>query len=136
MIGTTKAITPILDKPLTGNVYLVTEGNPLPDIVAALRGQINIDLKGKVSTFHSALRTTFTTVPDAPVTSFNLNLAGAGKGLIVNNTDICKHLGPAVVQLDGQNGKNANQNVQLGTPCGKARHKRHRRHLNRTRAVR
>jgi hypothetical protein len=133
VIGSAKAITPLLDKPLSGNVYLVSEGNPLPDVVAALRGQIDINLTGKVDTAHGGLRTTFQTVPDAPVTSFNLDLAGGGKGLVVNNTSICGAPLTASVKVRGQNGLSANQNPVLGVPCGKARHKRHVQHA---RAVR
>jgi hypothetical protein len=112
---------------------LESNGNPLPDIVAALRGQINFDLHGKVDSVHRGLRTTFETVPDVPVTSFNLDLAGGSKGLIVNSRGICGQGLHAVAQVLGQNGLSANQNPLLKASCGKARH---RRHVQRARAVR
>ena len=57
-------------------------GHQLPDLVAALNGQIDIDLDGASTPSTNGLRTTFETVPDAPVSSFTLNLAGGGKGLL------------------------------------------------------
>ena len=126
MIGQAKATTPLLGQPLSGNVYLVTGSNTLPDVVAALRGQIDINLRGKVDTVDQALRTTFRGVPDTPLSSFTLDLVGGRKGLLVNSKSTCSGLGPATVKLTGQNGRTANRKVALATTCGRAsRHKRH-----------
>ena len=137
VIGFAKATTPILEKPLGGPVYLRTHpGAGLPDIVAALNGQIDIDLDGKVDTVAekvhgervSRIRTTFQTVPDAPVSSFTLALDGRSKGLLQNDTNLCAHSLRANLKIDGQNGKTLDQNPLLRAPCGKAsKHKRIRR---------
>ncbi len=124
ILGSATASTPLLDQPLQGTIYLVSAGNPLPDLVMALRGQFSIDLHGVIDTTkNGGLRTTFQIVPDVPVTSFSLHLLGAGKGLIVNNSDICQHIGPAIAQIDGQNGRSADQKVAIHPPCGKNRRK-------------
>jgi hypothetical protein len=137
ILGSAQANTPLLADPLKGKVYLVSAGNPLPDIVLALRGQIDFNLHGRIdSAQNGALRTTFDTVPDVPVDSFRLDLQGGSKGLVVNNTDICTHLRPALAKVAGQNGRNADQRIALDTPCGAARHKRHSRHLHRARTAR
>jgi hypothetical protein len=133
VLGSATAVTPLLDQPLSGNVYLVTAGNRLPDLVLALRGQISVNVHGIVDTVNGGLRTTFKTVPDVPISSFALDVSGGKVGLIVNNTDICKHRSPAQAQIDGQNGKSADQSVALNPSCGTARHKRH--HLSRARVV-
>jgi hypothetical protein len=133
VLGTAIATSPLLDQPLSGTVYLVSSGNRLPDIVAALRGQFSIDLHGKIDTVHRGLRTTFQTVPDVPVTSFSLNLEGGSKGLLVNSKSICGRSLKALVKVLGQNGLTADQDPVLQTPCGKARHKRN---PQRSRAVR
>jgi len=129
-IGFAKAKTPLLEKPLEGPVYLRTgSGHKLPDVVAALNGQIDIALDGHVETVHgNRIRTTFATVPDAPVTNFTLNLDGGSKGLLENNTNLCKSSLGATVQLEGQNGAmdNHNHNQTLATPCRKQA-KRHQR---------
>ena len=118
--GYARAWTPLLDKPLEGPVYLRSSSNKLPDLVASLDGQIHIDLPGRISSYKSRIRNTFDFVPDAPVSKFVLTMQGGGKGLLVNNTDICKAKPRATVEFNGQNGKVAETNplVQVGG-CGK-----------------
>jgi hypothetical protein len=130
IIGTATAYSPLLDQPLSGPVYLRTGSNPLPDLVLDLHGPsslpITIDAVGKVDTVNARLRTTFETVPDAPLSKAVISLEGGGKGLLVNNTDICANRAPASAAFTGQNGRSVNRNVSLGLPCrSKARHKRH-----------
>ena len=43
--GYARAFTPLLDKPLEGPVYLRSSNNLLPDLVADLHGQVDIDLR-------------------------------------------------------------------------------------------
>ncbi len=109
IIGTATATSPLLDQPLTGPVYLRTGNNPLPDIVLALKGPasqpIEIDQVGKIDTVNARLRTTFETVPDAPLTQAVIKLQGNRKGLLVNNTNLCTHRNNASVLIDGQNGR-------------------------------
>lgn len=69
-------------------------------------------------------------VPDAPVSNFTLTLDGGHKGLLQNDTNLCKHTLHVSADIAGQNGKSANQNPILSTPCGK-HHKR--AHLSRAR---
>lgn len=92
--GHATAITPLLDQPLSGPVYLRSSNNPLPDLVAALRGPasmpIEIELSGRTDSVHSSLRNTFDLVPDAPVSKFTLQLKGGKKSLVVNSRDLCK----------------------------------------------
>ena len=91
LLGTAEAVTPILDRPLRGNVYLRSSNHNLPDLVADLEGQIDVELAGKIDTINGgSLRTTFESVPDAPVTEFRLKLAGGKKGLLVNSESLCK----------------------------------------------
>jgi hypothetical protein len=130
LIGTAEADTPLLDGPLSGNVYL--RSNPahkLPDIVADLHGQIDIELVGKVDTVHGGtLRTTFEGVPDAPVTSFKLDLAGGAKGLLQNSSSLCAEPKSAQVKMTGQNGEVVNSRPKLKVSCGsKASHRRRHR---------
>jgi hypothetical protein len=134
IIGRVKATTPLLDKPLTGNVYFVKNvridkktGNKirtLPMLIAALRGEIAINLKGTSSvTKNGRLVNTFATVPDAPITQFNLNLAGGKRGILVvtdsarGHLNICRGPQTAQISMDGQNGKFADYRARVKTPC-------------------
>ena len=61
------------------------------------------------------LRATFEGVPDAPVSSFVLEMKGGRKGLLENNTNLCARGSRAVAQIDGQNGKSAGQRPLVAT---------------------
>ena len=122
--GYAKAWSPLLDKPLEGPVYLRSSNNPLPDLVASLDGQIHIDLSGRIDTKNARIRNTFDLVPDAPVSKFVLTMQGGRKGLLVNNTELCKAKPGADVKFDGQNGKTADSQVSVKADCGKKGKKR------------
>jgi hypothetical protein len=94
-----------------------------------LEGQFDFALAGRIDTAKSgALRTTFDTVPDVPVSQFVLNLAGGSKGLLQNSESLCGKRKKATVKMTGQNGAVVSSKVKLQTSCGsKARHKRHQK---------
>jgi hypothetical protein len=138
IVGKARAKTPLLERDLTGNVYFVKNvrkdpktGNAirtLPMIIVALRGEIAVNLTGESSTTKDGrLVNTFASVPDAPISQFNLNIKGGGNGILaVTRTrkakiNICakpkSHV--AAADFDGQNGKVNDRNVRLKTPCAK-----------------
>jgi hypothetical protein len=127
--GKAKAITPLLDKPLSGPVYLRSSNHPLPDVVAKLRGELEIDLVGHVDSVHGGLRTTFESVPDAPVSKFVLQMRGGKKGLFINSTDICRGSHRVTVRLRAQNGRAVDQRPELvSSGCGKKKLGKHKNH--------
>jgi hypothetical protein len=117
--GHATAITPLLGKPLKGPVYLRSSNNPLPDLVAHLKGQVDIDLVGRIDSFKGGIRTTFGRVPDVPVKKFVMVIPGGKKGLLVASTNLCAKPVRGIVQLKAQNGRKANKRTTLRTPCGK-----------------
>ncbi len=114
--GKATAITPLLDQPLSGPVFLRSSTHQLPDLVVALHGQVDVVIAGKVDSVKGALRNTFEAVPDAPVSKFTLQMQGGKKGLIVNSRNLCAATNKATVLMDGQNGK-----VFDSTPVVKAK---------------
>ena len=119
--GQAKAWSPLLDKPLEGPVYLRSSSHELPDLVASLDGQIHVDLSGRIDAVHARIRNTFDFVPDAPVSKFVLTMQGGKKGLLVNNTELCKTTPRADIALDAQNGKTADSSPVVGDDCGVGR---------------
>jgi hypothetical protein len=117
--GQAEAITPLLDEPLRGPVYLRSSDNELPDLVADLEGQIDIELVGRIDSFKRGIRTTFEGVPDAPVSKFVLRMKGGKKSLLVNSTDICRGKQRATVRMDGQNGRGHDFRPVVKSSCGK-----------------
>jgi hypothetical protein len=122
--GRARAITPLLDQPLEGPVYLRSSNNPLPDLVAVLRGPVEVHLIGRIDSVRGGIRSSFEAVPDAPVTEFVLTMKGGKKGLLVNSRNLCRNPSFADVKLDGQNGKTADQRPRLNNSCGQARRAR------------
>ena len=82
--------------------------------------------------------------PDAPVTSFDIELEGGSKGLFVNSVNLCKKKNRAAVSFTGQNGKAYTSKPALQVKCkkkpkkSKAAKRKHRRQLqiNRARSAR
>jgi hypothetical protein len=116
--GHVRAFSPLLDEPLEGHVYLRSSSHQLPDIVFALRGIVDLNVVGRVDSFKGRLRTTFASIPDAPVTKAVITMQGAKKGLFVNSANLCARAQHASVKLDGQNGKVHDFNPVVGNSCG------------------
>ncbi len=92
VIGHAKAITPILPVPIEGPVYFVSHGGEaFPSLTMVLRGYgIRIDLTA--STFISKAgitSSTFHTVPDQPVTSFEITLPEGKFSALAANGNLC-----------------------------------------------
>jgi hypothetical protein len=133
--GSASAVTPLLDHPLEGPVYLRSSNHNLPDLVAALRGPasqpIEIDLAGRIDTVNQSLRASFEAVPDQPVTKFTLKMLGGAKGLLVNTVDLCKKPHNTDVKLRSHSGASADQKVPLRSACdanGSKKRRNARRH--------
>jgi len=96
---------------LKGKVFLVSSNNELPDLLVDLRGQVEVYLRGVISSGSTGgLKTVFRRVPDVPVSKFVLNMKGGKKGLLVNSTNLCAEQQRAIVKMKGQNGKKKNNN--------------------------
>jgi hypothetical protein len=137
IVGRARATTPLLERDLVGNVYFVKNvrkdpntGNlirTLPMIVVALRGEIAINLKGESSTTKAGrLVNTFNNVPDAPITKFNLNIAGGKNGILAvtrtrkSKINVCAGRQIAETEMDGQNGRTHDFDTRIKTPCAKS----------------
>jgi NHL repeat len=147
IVGTATAVTPLLSQPLSGKVYLVqgirfSHGNrihTLPSLLIPLRGQIALDLRARSSVNGAAqLVTTFSTIPDAPVSKFTLTITGGKKGLLVitgRGRTICGKSQVANSTLGAQSGKTDKSSINMSTPCA-AVHKTRRhaaKHVRRPR---
>ena len=135
VVGTATAVTPILGEPLTGPVYFTKnvrkdpksgrEIRTLPKLVIPLKGNgILLTLTGTSAVVDNHLVTTFDQIPDAPVSSFKLNITGGKKGILVisgDKADICKSTQIANQEIDGQNGKQADTDITISTPACKTK---------------
>jgi hypothetical protein len=121
--GYARARTPLLDDEVQGPVYLVASDHELPDLLADLHGQVNVRLRGVISSSKERLKTVFFPVPDVPVSRFTINMKGGKKGLLVNSRDLCNRPNRSFLSFKAQNGKKLKvKKLPLRTPaCKKAR---------------
>jgi hypothetical protein len=89
-VGAVTAGTPLLAAPLTGDVFLVSRGpGALPGLTIQLADPIPLRLDGTVALTPQGLRTTFTGLPDVPLTRFQLDLFGGEAGVFQLSSDLC-----------------------------------------------
>ncbi|HEV7399753.1 MAG TPA: hypothetical protein VGN84_05730 [Solirubrobacterales bacterium] len=109
--GHAQAKSPLLGHALKGPVYLVSSDHELPDLLADLRGQVNIRVRGVISSKNGGIKTVFNNLPDVPVSKFILRMEGGSKkGLLVNSRNLCKGPLSSVMSMKGQNGKKIKNN--------------------------
>jgi hypothetical protein len=119
--GHARVFTPLLDRPLEGNVYLRSSSSLLPEMVIALREPekgISIDLVGKIDSYKGGLRGTFNVVPDAPVSKFVMTLRGGKHGPIQNSENVCTSTGKATLRFLAHNEQGVKGHLGLAVPCG------------------
>ena len=124
--GHATVITPLLDEPLSGPVYLRSSNHKLPDLILSLHGIVDVELAGRIDSHKGGIRTNFEAIPDAPATKAIVTLQGGQKGLVVNSRGLCAHTSRASAQFLGQNGRRYKYGpVVKPTGCKKkpARHK-------------
>ena len=131
--GFARAFTPLLDKPLEGPVRLRSSNNLLPDLVASLHGQIDIDVAGKIDTAKGRIRNSFNAIPDVPVSRFELTVKGGKRGNpdqqpqpLPEEGKKPKRSSRPSVRLFAQNGKKAGNKKLRGARRPAARRRRSR----------
>ncbi len=104
--GHAKARTPLLDGVLRGPVYLVSSNHKLPDLVPDLRGQVNVQLYGVISSPRGGIKTVFNGTPDVPVSKLILKMEGGKKkGLLVNSRNLCKNKLSSYLNIKAHNSR-------------------------------
>jgi hypothetical protein len=131
VIGTGTAVTPVLSAPLSGPAYLVSHGGvAYPDVVFVLQGDgVTIDLTGATDIKKGIAYSTFETVPDAPVTSFEAVLPEGPHAIFGANlpakakSSFCGRTPVVATTLEGQNGGVLTQSTKVAVTGRCPRHK-------------
>jgi hypothetical protein len=121
VVGTGTAVTPVLKSPLTGPAYLVSHaGAAFPDLVIVLQGEgITLDLVGNTDIKKGITISTFNSVPDAPISTFDLVLPqGAHSALGANlpasaRGSLCRQRLTMPTLITGQNGAVIRQTTKI-----------------------
>jgi hypothetical protein len=130
-VGVVKAVTPVLNLPLTGPAYLVSHGGAaFPDLVVILQGQgVRFNLTGGINISKQGITSsTFASVPDAPITSFELKLPeGPHSALAATlpakaNGSLCGTKLTMPTTITGQNNAQIKQSTKITvTGCPKVK---------------
>jgi hypothetical protein len=92
IVGTANAVTPLLPVPMTGPAYLVSHGGAkFPELVIVLQGYgVTIALHGETFISKAGITSnTFSQLPDAPVSSFELQLPAGKNSALTAHGDLC-----------------------------------------------
>jgi hypothetical protein len=124
-IGTAKAITPLIPVPLVGPAYFVSHGGAkFPELVIVLSGYgVTIQLHSETFISKAGITSsTFHTIPDAPVGTFELTLPEGKFSALAANGNLCKSKLKMPTAFTAQNGMTIKQSTPI-TATGCARHK-------------
>jgi hypothetical protein len=122
-IGHARATTPLIPVPLEGPAIFVSHGGEaFPSLTFVLQGYgITIDLVGQTSIKSGVTSTTFRTIPDEPVGTFEVTLPEGPYSALAANANLCKTkqlLMPT--KFTAQNGAQISQDNKIAvTGCKK-----------------
>jgi hypothetical protein len=123
IIGHAKATTPLLPVPLEGPAYFVSHGGEaFPSLIVVLQGYgVTLDLVGTTFISKTGITSsTFKTVPDAPVGTFELTLPQGKFSALAANGNLCTSKLAMPTEFLAQNGAKINQSTSISvTGCAK-----------------
>ncbi len=124
-VGQAKAITPLIPVPLEGPAYFVSHGGAkFPELIVVLQGYgVTLDLHGETFISPAGITSsTFATVPDAPVGSFELSLPEGPYSALAANGDLCTSKLAMPTAFVAQNGAEIHESTPISvTGCAKAK---------------
>jgi hypothetical protein len=130
-VGSARAITPLVPVPLEGPAYFVSYGAAkFPELVIVLQGYgITADLHGEtfINEKTGITSSTFRTVPDQPVESFELTLPEGPYSALAANGNLCTSKLVMPTAFTAQNGDVIHQSTKISV-SGCAKHKKTKKH--------
>lgn len=133
IVGIARTSTPLLAGKLEGPVYFVSHGGQeFPSLIVVLQGDgVRVDVLGSTFIKHGITSSTFKTVPDVPVNTFELYLPQGPNHALAANGSLCKNASKLRMPTEfvAQNGRVRKQTTKIAvTGCRKAKTKRSKHH--------
>jgi hypothetical protein len=127
IVGIARTRTPVLPVKLEGPAYFVSHGGQaFPSLIVVLQGDnVRVDLTGTtfINEKTNITSSTFKTVPDVPVESFELYLPQGRNSALAANSNLCRVRGKLAMPTEfvGQNGAVFKQSTKIAiVGCPKA----------------
>jgi hypothetical protein len=139
IVGHAHAVTPVLPVALEGPAYFVSHaGEEFPDLIVVLSGYgTTVDLVGStfINNKTGVTSSTFKTVPDVPVGTFELTLPQGKYSALAAPKSLCNTKLTMPTAFTGQNGATLKQSTPITvTGCAKKKaHKASKRHKGQVR---
>jgi hypothetical protein len=116
IVGMAKATTPILPVPLMGPAYFVSHGGEaFPSLIVVLQGYgVTVDLVGTTFISKAGITSsTFKSVPDVPVQTFELALPEGKYSALAANGNLCASKLAMPTAFVGQNGAEIHESTPI-----------------------
>jgi hypothetical protein len=130
IVGHATATTPVLPVPLTGPAYFVSHGGEaFPSLIIVLQGYgVTVHLVGSTFIDKAGITSsTFKTVPDVPVGTFELTLPQGPFSALAATGNLCRQKLSMPTEFLGQNGALIQTTTKIAvTGCGKAKKASHK----------
>ena len=130
MVGSATVISPVLHGPLAGPAYLVSHGGSAsPDLELVLQGEgVAVDVVGRTTSSAASSRPTSKSLPDVPISSFDLVLDEGPHSLLAADLptkarhSMCRQRLAMPVELTAQNGAVIKRTPKIAVwGCARAR---------------
>jgi hypothetical protein len=125
IVGHATAITPIVPVPLTGPAYFVSHGGAkFPELIIVLQGYgITLNLRGETFISKQGITSsTFRTIPDDPIGSFELTLPQGADSALAANGNLCTTKLTMPTAFTAQSGAEIHQATKItATGCPKVK---------------
>jgi len=115
-VGSVTVTTPVLPEKLSGPAYLVSHGGAaFPDLDLILEGDhgVKVILEGNTNIKSGITTSTFASIPDVPVSKFELNLPTGPNSALGNAESLCAKPLYMPTTITAQNGKVIRQNARM-----------------------
>jgi hypothetical protein len=117
IVGIAKTTTPVLPVQLQGPVYFVSHGGAeFPSLIVVLQGDnVRVDLEGSTFISKGVTTSTFKTIPDVPVETFQLYLPEGKNPALAANGNLCKEAKKLTMptEFTAQNGATTTQTTKI-----------------------
>jgi hypothetical protein len=116
VVGAAVAHSPVLSSPLTGPAYFVSHGGEaFPQLIIVLQGEgVTVELVGDTFISKAGITSsTFASVPDVPVSSFELTLPEGKYSALAANGKLCAQALSMPTEFVGQNGAVFHQSTPI-----------------------